>query len=677
MKKILPSILNLITFQEPKGGEGFVLKENITDQKESNKQGDRIKSASGGKQEKGTSGAEGRQNNSLVKVGGDEVNGAGEGERTHSNGRGLKNQESGKSGQGGEDEAEYGQDGNKGTSDVIDAGALSVEGGGGRKDTRIRRAKKISGRERMKSGYRPAPNTKMYSSTGEISEDTCISHDLICNRKIIESLYGLPQNKDVVIREFELGTTPRLKAILVFMDGLTDKAIINHLLQSMMVFSDVVLPAGNPAELLADNLLPGNQVKEACSFEDVLYAVNTGDSAFFLQGTDRALLVETKGMEHRTVERPNTEQTIRGPQDGFTETLRVNIALIRKHTRTAALTTEFFKVGERFPNDVAIMYVRDLANPSLVKEVKRRVKSIKIDFMPDSGMLEGLIEDQPYNLNPQTIATERPDRVASFLAEGKVAVLVDGSPQALVVPATMYAQLHTGEESYLRWPYGTFIRYVRTVAFYISFLLPGSYIAVVLFHQEMVPTDLLLAIAGNRERVPFPSVVELLLMELSFELVREAGVRIPGIIGTTIGIVGALILGQASVQANIVSPILVVLVAVTGLASFAVPNYSLSFTMRIYRFFYIFLGAMLGFFGITMGLFVQILLTVNVKSFGVPYLAPSGPRTLQGYDVLTRLPLFTHEKRPDYMNPQDVRRAPEISRGWVVEKGGDKGAGRR
>lgn len=632
MKKILPNILNLITFQEPKGGEGFVLKENITDRKELNKQGQGIKSASGGEQEKDTSRAENSQN-------------------------GVRGEAPG--GDGSNDSA---------------AGAISGEEGGGQKDSRIRRAKKISGRNRMKSGHRPAPDSKTSFPSGEAPEDIDISHDLNCNRKIIESLYGLPRNKDVVIREFELGTTPRLKAMLVFMDGLVDKAIINHLLQSMMVFSDVVRPGGNPAKLVVDSLLPGNQVMEARSFEDVLYGVNTGDSAFFFQGSNRALLVETKGMEHRTVERPNTEQTIRGPQEGFTETLRVNTALIHKYLRTANLNTEFFKVGDRFPNDVAIMYVRDLANPSLVDEVKRRVKSIKIDFMPDSGMLEGLIEDQPYNLNPQTIATERPDRVASFLAEGKVAVLVDGSPQALVLPATMYAQLHTGEESYLRWPYGTFIRYVRSVAFYISFLLPGSYIAVVLFHQEMVPTDLLLAIAGNRERVPFPSVVELLLMELSFELVREAGVRIPGIIGTTIGIVGALILGQSSVQANIVSPILVVLVAVTGLASFAVPNFSLAFSLRMYRFFYIFLGSMLGFFGITMGLFVQILLTVNLKSFGVPYLAPSGPRTLQGYDVLTRLPLFAHEKRPDYMNPQDVRREPEISRGWAAKKGGDSGA---
>lgn len=526
--------------------------------------------------------------------------------------------------------------------------------------------KKRTGRRRIRKSS--SRSEKKDAAPGKTAQNNgLITNDLKTNRKMIETLYGLPVNKDVVVREFELGTIPGIKAMLVFMDGLVDKAIVNHLLQSLMLFSGVGRPEGRIADFVKENLLPGNQVQEVDNFKDVLKGVNFGDSAFFFDGSDRSLVVETKGIEHRMVDKPNTEQTVRGPQEGFGEILRVNTALIRKHARSGELTTEMYTVGERLPNDVAIMYLRDLANVDLVNEVRRRIKSIKIDFMMDSGMLEGMIEDSPYNLNPQTIATERPDRVASFLAEGKVAILVNGSPQALVVPCTMFAQLHTGEESYLRWQYGTFIRYVRVLAFYISFLLPGVYLSIVLFHQEMIPTELLLAIAGNRERVPFPSVVELLLLEFSFELVREAGVRIPGVIGTTIGIVGALILGQASVQANIVSPILVVLVAVTGLSSFAVPNFALAFSLRIYRFFYIMLGALLGFFGITIGLFVQILLTTNLQSFGVPYLSPSGPRTRLGYDVVYRLPLFFHETRPDYNNAQDVRRAPRISRGWVKQ----------
>lgn len=496
------------------------------------------------------------------------------------------------------------------------------------------------------------------------------------NRSKVEQIYGIPKNKDLVLREFTIGADPPQEAFIIYFDGLVDRATINSLLQDLMVFtrehSHYKEP---PADYIMKNLLPGSQLKVLDSFKKVIEAVNYGDSAFFFEGSDSAVVVETKGWDKRSVDRPNNEQTITGPQESFVENLRSNTALIRKIIRSEKLYTELFAVGTRIRSDVAVMYIKDLANPELVTEVKRRVSSIKTDFITDTGMLEQLIEDHPYNLNSQALSTERPDRVAAALADGKVAILLSGSPFVLVVPVTMYEALHTGEESYLRWQYGSFIRYIRTISFYLALLLPGAYLAIVLYHQEMIPTELLLAIAGNRERVPFPTVVEMLMMEFAFELVREAGLRIPGIIGSTIGIVGALILGQAAVEANIVSPILVILVAATGLASFSIPSYSLAFTVRIYRFFYILLGSLLGFYGITIGLFIQILLTVNMTSFGVPYLSPSGPRTYAGQDVVYRLPPFLQRRRPDYLNTQDDVRNPREPRGWV-QKGGDEHAGK-
>lgn len=507
-------------------------------------------------------------------------------------------------------------------------------------------------------------------------KELLVEADLEYNKKQIEFLYDIPKNKDIILREFNVGTIPHIQAFAVMIDGLSDTALVGELLQSLMVFSRVLRPGGKITESILENLLPGQQTKLTDNYQEVLEAINYGDTAFFFQGSDRALLVETKGFEHRQVDKPANEQVIVGPHEAFNEVLKVNTGLLRRIMRTKDLTTEYIKVGERVPNDVAVIYLRNLANPALVDEVKRRISSLKTDYLLDSGMLEDLIEDKPYNLSPQTISTERPDKVASYLIEGKVAIIVNGSPHALVVPATIYAQLHTGEESYLRWQYGTFIRYVRLMAFLMSFLLPGCYLAVMLYHQEMIPTELLLAIAGNREKVPFPSIVELILMELSFELLREAGIRIPGLIGPTIGIVGALILGQASVEANLVSPILVVLVAVTGLASFAIPNYALSFALRIYRFIYIFLGWSLGFFGITIGLFIHIMISVNLKSFGVPYFSPVAPSTKRGRDVLTRWPLFLNKRRPDYLSPQDVRRSPAITRGWVKQKVGKEEGGK-
>ncbi|MFX4261582.1 spore germination protein [Pelotomaculum propionicicum] len=524
---------------------------------------------------------------------------------------------------------------------------------------------------------KPRRPSEMHKSEPSLKQDS-VSSSLDQNMEAINRLYGLPKNKDIVLRDFYLGTSPSLKGMAVFIDGLTDKTLQDLLFQALMLFADRPAPddRGKLAELVKEALLPGNQVKVIDGLKDVLSAVNTGDTVLFLEGCARAVLVETKGWEHRGVERPVAEQIILGPQEAFTETLRANTALLRKIIKNENLTTEFVVVGERSQTNVAFMYLRDLANPDLVKEVKRRIKSIKTDYVLDSGVIEQFIEDNPYSLNPTILATERPDRVASKVAEGRVAIIVDGSPFVLVVPTSMYEQLHTGEELYNRWQYGSFIRWLRALAFLLSFLLPGFYLAVVLYHQEMIPTELLLAIAGNRERVPFPSIVEVLLMEFSFELIREAGLRIPGVMGSTIGIVGALILGQAAVQANIVSPILVILVAVTGLASFAIPYYSLAFTMRIYRFFYIFLGTTLGFFGISMGLLAQVIVTANLKSFGSPYLAPAGPKTSDWADVVTVAPVFFHEKRPDYINPQETTRQPKVSRGWIKknadEKAGDK-----
>lgn len=504
--------------------------------------------------------------------------------------------------------------------------------------------------------------------------DEALSTSLKENRRTITKLYGLPENKDIIVRDFTVGTNPVVVGFAVYIDGMVDKTVQDLLFQALMRFAEEPAPKYRDKliEMVKENLLPGNQVTVYSRFCDILSAVNYGDTAIFLEGCSDAVLVETKGWEHRGVERPISEQTVRGPQEAFTETLRANTALLRKIIKSEALTTEIFTVGTRSKTYVAIMYLRDLANPDLVAEVKRRIKSIKVDYLGDSGILEEFIEDHPYNLNPTTLATERPDRVASKIVEGKVAILVDGTPFILVVPTTMYEQLHTGEEMYLRWQYGTFLRYLRAAAFLISFLLPGLYLSIVLFHHEMIPTELLLAIAGNREKVPFPSIMEVLLMEFSFELIREAGLRIPGIMGSTIGIIGALILGQAAVQANIVSPILVILVAVTGLASFAIPSHSLAFSLRIYRFVYIAMGATLGFFGISIALFSQVMLTANLKSFGVPYLAPGGPKTTDSADVVLRLPVFFHERRPDYVNPQDMNREPNTSRKWIKDNGGKK-----
>jgi len=618
----LKQLLQIISYQENLDTEGFILKETKDDQQKA------------GKKDQGQAAADSKQRS-----------GAGQ-------------QQAGADAQkdDGKVEQQAGKDGQNQVSGGEDEGAADQN-----KRSRSRR-----------SFRKPVPSSG--TSAHRAAEDGEVSASLEENRESIRQLYGLPGNKDVIIRDFTINTVPPVRCFAVFIDGLTDKVVQDLLFQALMAFAGQAAPASGEklVDLVKDRLLPGNQVSVTASFREFLDGVNYGGTALFLEGCGKVLLVETKGWEHRTVDRPQSEQTINGPQEAFTETLRTNTSLIRKLLKSEQLTTELLTVGCRVRTYVAVMYLRDLANPDLVAEVKRRIEGVKVDYLADSGVLEQFIEDHPYSLNPTTLATERPDRVASKIMEGKVAILVDGSPFVLVVPSTMYEQLHTGEEIYRRWQFGTYVRYLRALSFLASFLLPGLYLSLVLFHHEMLPTELLLAIAGNRERVPFPSIMEVLMMEFALEFIREAGLRVPGVMGTTIGIVGALILGQAAVQANIVSPILVILVSVTGLASFAIPYYSLAFTTRIYRFIYIALGATLGFFGISTGLFIQVLLTSNLKSFGVPYLVPTGPRTSAGADVVTRLPVFFHESRPDYVNPQDATRAPKVSRTWLKRDRGER-----
>jgi len=260
---------------------------------------------------------------------------------------------------------------------------------------------------------------------------------------------------------------------------------------------------------------------------------------------------------------------------------------------------------------------------------------------------------------PSSLNTERPDRASAFLLEGHVILLMENSPAALVLPITIWSLLHSAEDHYMRWAYSNFMRIIRLLALFVAVMTPSVYIAVATFHEEMIPTDLLLAIAATREKVPFPALLEVLLMEFAFELVREAAIRVPTVIGPTIGIVGALILGQAAVEANIISPILVVIVAMTGISSFTIPEPSLNFAVRITRFILLFVGSFLGFFGIALVIACLLAYLTTCSSYGVPFLSPLTPHYRSSADMILRMPVHKERMRPLNLNPQDVVRRPE------------------
>lgn len=492
------------------------------------------------------------------------------------------------------------------------------------------------------------------------------------NLKFMKEAYSIPLNSDIVLREFDIAVKDRvLNAFIMFFDGMTDRAVINQfILQPLMLLSNLEISNEEEdiTEYIKNHILPQNQLKITENFRDIIDDVNFGSCAIFIDRVGAAFVADVKGWEHRGIERPNNELVLRGPQEGFNELLRANTALIRKLLLDEKLIVENATIGKRSRTPCAILYVKDIANESLVEEVRRRIKGINADYVLSSGELEQYIEDSTFLPAPQIMSTERPDRTAAHISEGKVAVIVNGSPFALIMPATVVGLMHSPEDSFARFPYGNFMRIIRLMGILLALLLPGLYVAITNYHQEMIPTDLVMSIVSAREKVPFPSVIEILIMEISFDLIREAGIRIPGPIGPTLGIIGALILGQAAVAANIVSPILIIIVAVTGIGNFTIPDYSLSFSIRILRFGYIMLGAHAGLLGITTGIFIHGLLMVGAKSFGVPFMAPFGPITSKKFtDTITRGTIWKQEKRPDYLNTKQDGKQADISREWVKE----------
>ncbi len=510
-------------------------------------------------------------------------------------------------------------------------------------------------RERLKKNAEP-----------QNPEDKSISKSIDRNIEFIKKSFNAAYNKDIILREFTVAG--KFRAFIAFIDGMVDRITINEfILRPLLSKESLDAAEGCSLEYILEKVLETNQAVKKTEPDEVIYEILQGNTCLYVDGCNFYLSSETKGYDKRSVEKPQTEGVVRGAQEGFNENLRTNITLIRKIIKNKDLSTEFVKIGDRNNNLCAILYIKGLTNPAIVHEVKRRIGNLKTDFIAGSGMLEQFIEENSWSLVPTILSTERPDRTASHLVEGKVVIIAEGTPFALVVPVSLLTMFHTPEDTVLRWQYGTLLRIIRLFATFIAVFAPGLYVAITNFHREMIPTDLLIAIAKARENVPFPTIIEVLLMEISFELIREAGIRIPGIIGNTIGIIGALILGQAAVQANLVSPVMIIIVAITGLGNFAIPDFSVAFAARIYRIIFIILGASLGFYGISLGIVALTTILACTKSFGVPLLSFIAPKVRSINDMILRKPVWMQERRPDNVNPLDETRQPKISRKWMLQ----------
>ena len=314
---------------------------------------------------------------------------------------------------------------------------------------------------------------------------------------------------------------------------------------------------------------------------------------------------------------------------------------------------------------VAICYMKNIANDDLVAEAKYRINNLNIDFLLSSGQLEQFIKDNPKNSFPQIISTERPDRTSAYILDGRIALIVNGSPFVLIIPALFIDFLSSAEDKNLNYHFANFLKFIRAIALFFAIFLPGLYVAISNYHQELIPSELLFAIADAREAIPFPIIFEILIMELSFELIREAGLRVSSSFSTTIGIIGALILGDAAVSANIVSPILIIVVAFTGICGFAIPDFSLTTSIRVYRFAYIILGFLAGFLGIAFGFFIHFILLTSLSSFGVSYFSPYIPfSSLNKNDGYILSPVWKRQRRDQILNTKRPESEETISMKW-------------
>lgn len=499
-----------------------------------------------------------------------------------------------------------------------------------------------------------------------------VSRKISENKNYVEKVFSLPLNSDIVVRDFKIFALGKVyDAFFVICDGLADGDSVNEcVLKPFMYLKNSPLPKNEPLEkVITDALLPQNQISVLKEMKPICDEVNFGLCALFVDTLEVGFSIDLKGWEHRSVDTPQNEKVILGPHEGFNEMLRTNTALIRKTLRNSDLVMESVKLGKVSGTGASIAYIKGVTNKSLVDEVRFRCENINVDYIFTSLDLEQYIEDNSFVPAPQIFTTERPDRVCKALIQGRVAIVVSGSPNVLVVPATFLDFTKTAEDEYLRYPFAVMIRLIRMLAMFLTLFSSALFIAITNYHQDLILTDILFSLEYARHLVPFPSVVEIILMEISFELIKEAGVRVPDPIGQTLGIVGGLILGQAAVEANIVSPIAIIIVSITGLCSFIIPSYSFSFSFRLLRFAYIFGAAIGGFLGILTVLFINLAALFSIKSFGINYTSPIAPKNSENaFASLFVVPLWKKERRPDYLKPEEKYKQAKISREWKYKK---------
>jgi spore germination protein KA len=491
-----------------------------------------------------------------------------------------------------------------------------------------------------------------------------IDRDLQPNLVLIRT--ALNDSTDLKIRKFTFYLEQEREAALVFIDGLVDTRVIHdHILRPLMVetFKLKNMPdSGLKKDLnwLGEHFITVNSWSLITIIDEALNAILAGDTILLIAGFSEGLQISSKGWEKRGIQEPDTEVNIKGAREGFIENLRTNTALLRRKVGHPHLTYETMTVGKKTKTDLAIAYIHGIVREELVAEVKSRIARINTDAVLDAGILEQYIEDAPFSLFPTVNYTERPEVVAARLLEGRVAIMVDGTPVVNTVPMLFMESFQTTDDYNFRWLFMTLIRWIRFLAYLLTIIMPAMYVALSTFNQEMIPTSLLISMAAAEDATPFPAVFEVLIMGIIFEILREGGIRLPRPVGSAVSIVGALVIGDAAVNAGLVGAPVVIVIALTAITSFVIP-FQLE-PVTLIRLGLTAFAATFGLFGILNGMLLILIHLAALRSFGIPYLSPLAPWvTADLKDTVFRAPVWNLLKRPRSLEPMDLpRQAPGL-----------------
>lgn len=500
-------------------------------------------------------------------------------------------------------------------------------------------------------------NSNQGDNGQELSQSN-LYYDLKKNLNVLKGILGT--SSDVIMREFAFGNKGQIRSALIFIEGLTDKTTINESIIKPLMYDSRLIATGETFE--SDNLdniratlLSVGNVDQVALINEVVEGCLSGDTILLVNGSKEALVISTRGWETRGVEEPKTESVVRGPREGFAETMGTNTALLRRKIKNPDFTLETMKIGKRTKTNVCIAYLKGVVNPRLIEEIRRRLKRINTDAILESGYIEQFIEDAPFSIFPTVGNSEKPDAVAAKILEGRAAILVDGTPFVLTVPLVFIENFQSAEDYYSRPYFASMIRLIRFLAYFISILAPAVYVALTTFHQELIPTSLLITMATAREGIPFPEVMEALVMGITFEILREAGVRLPRPVGQAVSIVGALVIGESAVSAGLIGAPMVIVVGLTAVSSFVVS--AQTDTGAILRLILLFLAATMGGFGIAIGLLGILVHLASLRSFGTPYLSPLAPLSVHDLkDVFVRVPIWAMFTRPRAIGWHDPQR---------------------